>query len=354
MRRFLALVALFLAAASPAFAAHAGKSVGAIRWDPWYISTDTSERPAVESTLGPSKWQGRAPACATATNSYTVSFANCGVQAQIDSEITTAHSAGLDYWAYVWYGPSDPMQAAWRLHQSSTIASNMNWCLMFSSYSLFISEVGSMPSTLTGYFKQSNYQTVLSGRPLVYLLADGTSLSTLATSIATLRTAAASAGAGNPYVVLMVGATSGAVSTAGADAISIYSTATSAPVAGTYASLVSTVEAYWATMAGTGQSVVPTAVTGLDRRPRVERPVSWEVPGQLPYMGDNLYYAAGTTAAIASHIGDMLTWIGNNSGSAPAQTGLIYSWDEHDEGGSTLNPSLGGGSAILNAVAGSL
>jgi hypothetical protein len=50
----------------------------------------------------------------------------------------------------------------------------------------------------------------------------------------------------------------------------------------------------------------------------------------------------------------MITWIRNNPQSCPAQTGIIYSWDEHDEGGSALNPTLGGGDRILKAVGQSL
>ena len=46
----------------------------------------------------------------------------------------------------------------------------------------------------------------------------------------------------------------------------------------------------------------------------------------------------------------MVNWIAANRTACPAQTGLIYSWDEHDEGGSTLNPSLGGGAAILEQL----
>ncbi len=65
MRRFLLAAAVaLLALTAPALAAHTGKTIGAIRWDPWYIATDTDERPPVEASLGPSYYQGRAPACA--------------------------------------------------------------------------------------------------------------------------------------------------------------------------------------------------------------------------------------------------------------------------------------------------
>lgn len=359
-RGFLLGATALTVLSSRAKAAHAGVTVGAIRWDAWYIATDTDERPNVESALGPAKWQPRSPACATITNPYTVSFAGCGNQAQIDSEIVAAHAARIDYWGYVWYGEDDPMQNAWRLHQSSSIGSQINWVQVFGTYSTFVTAVASSLAANVAYFQQANYQKVLTNRPLVYVLYDATPLATVAASIATLRTACTTAGLGSPYIVLLVAAILGpagaatARTTAGADAIGTYANLLAAPLAGTYAAEVTAAEGAWTSIAATGSPMIPTAITGADRRPRVERPVAWETATQKPYVGDGLYYAAGTPAQIATHVGDMVTWMLAHASACPAQTGLIYSWDEHDEGGSTLNPSLGTGSAILTAVGGAL
>ena len=351
-RRRLLLGSAALAVASPkvAHATHAGVTVGAIRWDAFYVATDTAERPSVEAALGPAAWQSRSPACASITATNAVSFAGCGTQTQIDGEIAAAHAAKIDYWAYCWYGAANPMQQAWRLHQSSSLSAKVNWCLIFPGYSFFVTAMAGTIATYTGYLAQTNYQKVLVSRPLVYLLGDSTPRTTLASSIITFRVACASAGLGAPYIVLLVAAAAGVVAATGADAIGTYSVTTPDPAAGPYAALVTVAEAYWATLAATGQAMVPTAITGHDRRPRVERPVPWEMPRQRPYVGDSLYYAAGTPAAIAAHVGDMVSWIGAHPENCPAATGLIYSWDEHDEGGSTLNPSLGTGGTILTAV----
>jgi len=348
----LASVSTFatMALEQSAGAAHPRVTVGAIRWDPWYIQIDTGARVSMETTLGPSKWQGRAPSCASITSPDTIDFGHCGTQTQIDGEIMAANAAGLDYWAYVWYGPKHEMQTAWRLHQSSSIKSEMNWCMIFSGYSLFVREVANSADQYISYFRQNNYHKVVTNRPLIFLLHDTTSPASLRSGIEAMRAACTIAGIDSPYVVLLVGAVPGAGSAAGADAIGIYSKANSAPEAGYYSDLVNVVEAYWMTLAATGQSVIPTAVTGADRRPRVERPVPWEAATQKPYVGDDLYYAAGTPAQIAAHVSDMVAWIKANPGACTAQTGLIYSWDEHDEGGSTLNPTLSTGSAVLTAV----
>lgn len=334
-------------------ASHSSYTIGAIRWDAYYQTTDANERAVVEAVLGPPDYQPRAPTCAMATNSYTLSLANCPTQVQIDSEIALAHSNNINYWAYVWYGPSNPMQTAWSLHQSSSISGNVKWCIIFSSYSLFVSSVSGSMSSLLGYFGQSNYQNVITNRPLVYLLSDSTSVGTLASSISSLRSACSGAGLGSPYIVLLVGAINGAVSAAGADAIGIYSFTGNPLNAGAYSSLVSAAEGEWTTLAATSQSIVPTAMTGFDRRPRVARPVPWEVTGtfpQIPYVGMSKYFQAGSPSAIASHVSDMASWIQAHASACPSQTGLVYSWDEYDEGGSTLGPTIGGGDSIITAV----
>jgi hypothetical protein len=358
-RAFLAgSSALTMMQSYSAKAAHTGKTVGAIRWDPWYEDPNGGELLALQSTLGPAEFQGRAPDCAVAS-SYYISFAACQSQARIDAEITAAKNAGLDYWAYCWYGASSQLQKAWVLHQSSSIKNQMNWCLLFNSSAQFVSLMTSAPATYAGYCTQSNYQKVLTSRPLVYILHDfSTPYTSIAPAVATFISACATAGAGTPYVVILAAAATGVLAATGCQATGNYAIAAGqAELAGSYASLVSRVEAYWGTMLATGQAVIPTAVTGYDRRPRIKRPVPWGAAGtsgQKPWIGAGIYYQSGTPSAIASHVADMLTWLTTNAANSPAQTGLIYSWDEHDEGGSTLNPTLGSGSAILNAVAGVL
>jgi hypothetical protein len=324
-------------------------TVGAIRWDPWYIQTASGPRVTMEYCLGPSKWHDRAPSCALFPTRETVSFANCGTQARIDLEIALARAANLDYWAYVWYGYNDPMQTAWRLHQSSRLVerNGIDWCMLFNGYAFFTREMAAQPNRYVTSFRDPRYHKISGGRPLVYLLPDNTTYAALQASIRTLRAACQMSNM-NPYIVLLVGAHPGAVAAAGADAIGIYSKAWAAPSNGVYPQLTQAVEAYWQTQAATGQEVVPTAMTGGDKRPRIQRPVPWE-PWQKPGVGIDLYYAAGTPAQIATHVGNMVSWI-KTSPACVAKTGLIYSWDEHDEGGSTLSPSIGTGSQILTAV----
>ncbi len=243
------------------------------------------------------------------------------------------------------------MQTAWRFHQSSALKNNMKWSAIYA-YSFFVSQITNNLSANVGYLQQSNYQTVLSGQPIVYLLNDGTTTNaSLASAITSLRNAMSSAGAGNPYIVLMSQSAAGTLTATGADAIADYQYAPPTS-AGAHTALASATQARWNTLYATGQKTIPTVTTGWDRRPRIENPMPFEA--QQPWAGWLNYYAAGTPAQIASDVTAMLTWMGANTAADPAQTGLIYSWDEHDEGGSTLNPTLGGGNAILTAVGGAL
>jgi hypothetical protein len=354
MRRGLLLgaaaAAMAITSRETAVAAHSGTTVGAIRWDAWYTGTDAGGIRGVEaSILSPKQWQARAPACAKVISSQGINFDACGTQAQIDAEINAAHAAKIDYWAYCWFGPDHNMQHAWRLHQSSKVRNKINWCLLFS-YSLFEAEISSMTSILVGYLKQPNYQREASGRPILYMLKNNNS-ATISVSMRSFRSACVDAGVANPYIVLLSsGPTRGAVAEVGADAIGTYEKAGPTPVAGAYSDLVRIAEDYWRTLAATGQPVVPTAMTGWDRRPRVDHPPPWDEAAHKTNTVNSPYFVAGAPLAIAAHIADMVQWIRANPDQCPAKTGLIYSWDEHDEGGSTLNPTVGNGDAILRAV----
>ena len=170
-----------------------GSTIGAIRWDAWYTqSTTDGIRSVVQKTLGPERWHGRAPSCAVGGQDE-ISFDNCGNQSRIDSEILAAHNAKIDYWAYCWYGANNSMQQAWRLHQSSRYAKLVNWSLIID-YERFVKFVSTVLPEITDCLKRENYQTVLDGRPLLYLLNTKMDLSIVSGEINQLRRACREAG----------------------------------------------------------------------------------------------------------------------------------------------------------------
>ena len=327
-------------------AAQSKVTLGAIRWDIWYEPNGSQDRALMEHVLDSKQWRSRAPSCAVIT-SGKMDFGPCATQSRMDEEIRAANKGNIDYWAFFWYNTDHPLQAAWRLYRSSSINNLVNWCMIIGT-GTFISE--DIPR-LTGFMNGKNYQEVLSSRPLLYLLHEnGTENGSIREKVNSLRSSCQSAGVPNPYVVYLYGADGGLVHETGVDAIGIYSKPSAAPPRAPYADLKASTEAYWNHMADMKQQMVPTALTGADRRPRIETPVPWEAKRQKPGVGIGNYYEAGTPSEIASHVVDMVKWIETHKAACPAQTGLIYSWDEHDEGGSTLSPSKGDGEAIIDAV----
>jgi hypothetical protein len=107
---------------------------------------------------------------------------------------------------------------------------------------------------------------------------------------------------------------------------------------GDYAALVRIAEAGWRTLTDAGLPVVPTVMTGWDRRPRVEHPVPWERE-QRPGAGIEYHFAAPRPEEIAAHLRDALSWLQQQPADRRAPAALIYAWNENDEGG-WLVPTL--------------
>lgn len=201
------------------------------------------------------------------------------------------------------------------------------------------------------YMGQSNYFTVLGGRPVYYIFVDVQPTSangypsgwaTLASAITGLKNAATLAGIGVPYVVLMEFSASGAFAdytSLGADAISSYTNFTW----GTYSGLVTSTENLWTAYANTGAPFIPFAVMGGDTRPRNAFPASYNTPPLTPpFQAQNqAAFPPGTVAQRAAHAQDCINFVANNPTKCPANAMIMYAWTECDEGGGCLIPTLG-------------
>jgi hypothetical protein len=91
-------------------------------------------------------------------------------------------------------------------------------------------------------------------------------------------------------------------------------------------------------------------MSGWDRRPRVQNPVSWEKPDDAKAIAR--YYLPPTPVELAAHLQASLDWCTSHREAADAQGVLIYAWNEIDEGGWLL-PSLwpDQGTERLDAIA---
>ncbi|MFE2638257.1 hypothetical protein ACFXKS_33925 [Streptomyces scopuliridis] len=244
-------------------------------------------------------------------------------QAVMDQEIQYASAAGIDYWAFVYY-PGEPLAQGRKLYLSSAHRNKVNWCAILTGD--FLAAFDANLKELVARFRESNYQRVLGDRPLVYFLSDAN-----AARVGKMRAAAAAAGLPDPYIVVMGWTAQGTAdlkATVGADAVSRYATGATSGVP--YAELADSETALWSQYAAAAGQVIPTVTTGWDKRPRYDYPVSWE-PNYTDFK-DNWVQQA-TPKEIATHLEGAIAWGNTHPTNTPANTVLIYAWNEFDEGG---------------------
>lgn len=331
---------------------------GAIRWDFWYSNTGACQSTA--NSLGNPDYRSRAPFFATEVSSNNISFNP--TQATMDAEINFAVNGGLSYWAFLLYdrAGNDPegMQG-YDLFQTSTIKNNIKWCqmrpsTMFGTTGNYATQV----AEAVAMCQQSNYQKVLTNRPLVYFYWNGAgnfggSLVNMKAAIDAFRTGCTNAGLGNPYIVMVDFDLTDSVanSTAlGIEAITSYLAGNSTGLNQSYASLASAAQSSWATKAAV-YNMVPICMQGWNRAPRIVRPVRWEASDQRPYQGILRKVPQPTSAELISHMAAAKTFIDAHPTECDAKAAIIYAWNEFDEGG-YLCPTLGDPTgSLLSAIA---
>jgi hypothetical protein len=337
---------------APAAAAPFGDAIaGAIRWDAWYA--DTGPAREAQNALSYPPWQSRAPWFAKVDGPDHITAV--GTQADMDLECKYAAGMGLKYWAFDMYAPDSVMSVGWHLYQASVNRHMVNWCAIvgpgffgndpFRRNDLWHAK----DEVLRGWFAQPIYQTVLDGRPLVYVLWSEAAITSyfggdernFAASIAWLRGRCRAAGVGDPFVVIMAGraANSARIMRAvGADAISNYIPAMGPPPVGAvpWSVLDERTQAFWASLAGQGVECIPIATTGWDTRARREHPESWTHERADPAPSG--YFVLPTRVEVRAQIFEAKTLVTSSADAGRSRTIMIYSWDERDEGGDPLVP----------------
>ncbi len=100
----------------------------------------------------------------------------------------------------------------------------------------------------------------------------------------------------------------------------------------TFAELCARVDTnFWQNAATAQTPYVPLVTTGWDKRPRKDHPVSWEL--DQDYHRQAVFPATATPAEIAAHLERALTFVRAHPAICPANTVIVYAWNEHDEGG---------------------
>jgi hypothetical protein len=345
--RILAAIVLCLASAIT-FAAEAdGMRIGAIRWDGWY--GDGVVVKAVEISLGPPKYYFRLPWFAQIKPDGTVCI-NGDSQAIMEQEMAYAAQAGLNYWAFVDYLDEAPdLSIALNRFLAARDKRGLRYCLVEEGHRL--DKAGAEAwRQIVQHFQHPDYQTVLDGRPLLYLFLPTAKLRRAEWD--GLRRLTVASGLKSPYLVLMgyrPEEDAKEMADLGFDAVSAYARGGSySMMQPSYAEQCAMIRRdRWEKWQALGVPSVTFASAGWDTRPRNERPPFWmsgEVKAELdptPFAQQKplLDAVTATPAELASHIGEAVQWAASHRDLNPANNVIIYAWNEHDEGG-WLQPTL--------------
>jgi hypothetical protein len=333
--------------------------VGAIRWDAWYGNRGHAGR-SVHKALGPKEWHSRLPFFGKVLSDSMVEMIGDS-QAVVDQEIHYASDSGLDYWAFVYTGANSELNYALDKYRKSRDKNKINFTLILLGGSVGKGGLAAWPEKMNdyiAYFKDPNFQTVLNGRPLLYMFHAQPMVGEKGFSswqegkkaFAQLRETAMRAGHKNPYLVAMEWShTFGRqlIDSLGFDAIGAYASSAN-DTAATYQKLAEHTERWWDQMRETGAQVVPLVSAGWDRRPRVIHPMPWET-WQKPGEGYLLYYETPKPQELATHLQHAIQWSAKYPQAAEAQAVIIYAWNENDEGG-WIVPTLSEKTGKLDAI----
>ena len=345
-----ALPRLPLAAADPI-------AVGAIRWDAWQ-APGAPTTAAVERSLSPPHYRHRLPFFARIAPDGAVAI-DGGTQAVMDQEIALAGEAGLGFWAFVGYPRESAMSAGLKLYLASARRGALRFCMLSELVQWGYARDGGS-AVLDWHLellRHPDCQRVAGGRPhyLLGFLSDRLvaerwgGVEALRAAVDRFRARAVASGAGDPYLVLLGRPEPAArfAAALGADALGAYAL-NGAEAAAPYAALAGLAERHWDEFAATGFGVLPTVMSGWDRRPRIEHPVPWEA-WQRPGAGLDRFYEAPRPEELSAPLRRCLDWIEAHPRAATARAALVYAWNENDEGG-WLVPTLPFDTSRLDAV----
>lgn len=336
---------------------------GAIRWDGQYC--DTAGEPCFEEerALGDPKWQFRAPLHTEIVGRGKIKFEP--TQETFDNEIVAAERAGLKYWAYAAYGRKEfvdlhhSMMRGLAFHRASNLKDRMKYTLIVSTDTLgHTSDFDFAVNTVVRLMKDSNFQTIMGGRRILFLAYTENELAghwsgsihNLAAAIDDLRKAAVKEGLGNPYIILLSSHGEQVRSALGLDAISMYAITPPVNSYSTFRELVTSVGAFWEKeVAETQAGMVPTVMVGWDPRPRNHHQPAYD-HSDWSKNDPDAHTTPPTPAEFAEECKNAVAFINAHPKQCNARLALIYAWDEDSEGG-PLEPTLGDRSASLLVAA---
>jgi hypothetical protein len=322
MPRLLALLLCL-----PGILAAERPTVGAIRWDAWSGGDVTTQ---VEQTLSPEKHRFRLPwfAAVDASGRARINGAADGV---MEKEIAYAKGAGLDYWAFLAYPEADAMSSALARYLRSPKRADLGFCLILhQTLSVPAASWPAERDRVVRLMLEPGYHRI-GARPLVFAFDLKTETPAIRWRFDDLRAVAHAVGL-DPYFVYMGWNPARDYKTRSAEgfaAVSAYANPGAEPSFAKYAEDFE--QRAWVGARATKTPYVPLVTTGWDKRPRQDHPVSWEK--NAGYANQKTFPATAAPDEIAAHLRRALAFVKANPTICPANTVIVYAWNEHDEGG---------------------
>lgn len=358
--------------------------LGVQRWDMYSGKGATQQQeigylPGKQGFLKPAEWHDRAPFFCRLTKDVDwvehpdnagPLWCNCPfdreyLQKAMDQEIRFAYDAGIDF--FIYHGPARKLFAnSWELknnldaHMASVIPEAKKMKFVWALYGHAAihytrSKVAAMMDETVEYINMPNWQTVMDGRPLIPVLwpdgfkkqlaaAKGNEMMTSREFVEYIRTRVEAAGLRTPYIVgMMCPAASfkhaAALRQDGYDAFMDYAGGYGGAVgkpdqAPTYAEATKRLIDTWnGSFLNRELPFIPPCTSMQYPWPRAldknHKPVRKWYHYQWPKKGD---VAARVTAAF--------DFVAAHPEACEAQTVVMYSWNEHSEGGG-LCPTMG-------------
>jgi len=323
--------------------------VGALRWDAWYGTGGVVQ--AVERSLGQPKYHFRLPWFARLLGGDKVSI-NGDSAGIMEREIAYAARAGLNYWAFLNYWQESPdLGIGLKRYLAASDKKGVRYCLLEEGGRL--DRIGAKAwGSLVEHFRSSDYQTVLGGRPLLFVYIKPRVLTRADWD--ELRRQTVAAGLMTPYLVLMgwnLEQDAKDRAELGFDALSAYARggaySMEQPSYAEQGRLLK--ERLWDEWERRRIPCVTLASAGWDTRPRNERPPEWikdlkvqPAPDPAPFEQQRplVDSVTGTPGQVAVHIFEAVQWTRAHRDINPSNAVIVYAWNEHDEGG-WLQPTLG-------------
>lgn len=305
--------------------------IGAVNWD-CSLPPDTYFGYYQTRSLSPKKFRTVTPFYADVLAEDKITY-HYRSQEEFDVELMYAIDAGIDYFAYVWYGeegsrncePKGPnscshkvyeLTYARKMHMKSALREKLHFCAIAGAHPFTEEDIRELVRAMHEPFYEK-----IDGRPLLYVF-NGRRME----FIEAVRSMCIAENVPAPYVVpLYSGITDPDADHFGVDALSAYTCERSG--IDTYRELSETVMAENESRRLTGLPIIPLYSTGWDPSPRVEHPCPW-----YGYPNER-YMKFASEEELLEGADVLVSWIREKAEVQFAGHILSFAWNEFEEGG---------------------